>query len=337
MNQPEHPIAAPMALACLPQTVERPWGGTRLAGRGNAWSAPRIGESWETSGLQGHVTRFRDGRWADLAAMLADPSDPLRLRGGAFPLLFKLIDAAENLSIQVHPAEATCDGAAKTEAWIVLEATEGAFLYAGVREELGREDLVARVASGDLSLLDRIEVRAGDVVLIPGGTIHAITAGLLVAEIQQSSDTTWRIWDWDRRDAHGATRTLHVAQATRDVDPVPRPGLRIVPLPDGLGGEFLVACPCFVARRHRSPQRIEARSGWTLLFQAGKTGRMDRGIGLEPFEFGQTLLLPHGASVRIEGEVLEFWVADLQAEVMEPLLACGHSEASIRALGAGTW
>lgn len=270
--------------------------------------------------------------------MLRDLSDPLELAGKPFPLLLKLIDASENLSIQLHPCVVTPEGAPKTEAWVVLDAPEGAFLYAGVREMLGRVELVERIGRGDLSVLEKIPVKTGDVVFIPGGTLHAITAGLLIAEIQQSSDTTWRVWDWNRRDAQGNGRTLHLRQAIRDVDPRPRAGLLTMPLRDGAGREMLLACPFFAGRRHPELSRIEAQGSWRILLQVGQGGTLTDGNGERRFERGDTMLLPRGASATVQGgSVLEFWVADLEREVLAPLLAAGHSEAQIRALGAGTW
>jgi len=310
----------------------------RLGEWGRDTAAGRIGESWELSGLPGSCTRFGAGPWPDLDAMARDPSDPLDLGGKPFPLLLKLIDAAENLSIQLHPCVATPEGAPKTEAWVVLDAPEGAFLYAGVREMLGRVTLVERIGKGDLSMLEKIPVKTGDVVFIPGGTLHAITAGLLIAEIQQSSDTTWRVWDWNRRDAEGNGRTLHLRQAIRDVDPTPRPGLLTTPLTDDLGREVFVACPCFAGRRHPAVSRIEAEGSWRILLQVGQDGMLADAAGERGFARGDAVLLPRGASVDVRGgSVLEFWVADLERDVLAPLLAAGHGQAQIRALGAGTW
>jgi len=326
------------ALPCLPQSVARPWGGVRLREWGRDVDAGCIGESWELSGLPGSCTRFGSGSWPDLEAMLRDPSDPLNLGGKPFPLLLKLIDAADNLSIQLHPCVVTPEGAPKTEAWVVLDAPEGAFLYAGVRERLGRVELIERIGKGDLSVLEKIPVKTGDVVFIPGGTLHAITSGLLIAEIQQSSDTTWRVWDWNRRDAQGNGRTLHLRQAIRDVDPCPRPGLLTEPLRDGQGREVLVACPFFTGRRHPATSRIEAEGSWRILLQVGQEGILTDGNGERRFVRGDVVLLPRGASATVQGgSVLEFWVADLEREVLAPLLEAGHAQARIRALGAGTW
>ncbi|MEN9353624.1 MAG: hypothetical protein RL318_949 [Fibrobacterota bacterium] len=339
MKMIDSPLSMTSVLRCLPHLVERPWGGERLQGWGRECRGRKIGESWELCGLEGSSTAFSEGAWPTLRDMACDPSDPLELHGDAFPLLLKLIDADEPLSIQLHPCCETVDGLPKTEAWIVLEAPEGAFLYAGIRQELPARELIERVASGDLSVLEQVTVKAGDVVFIPGGTLHAITAGLVIAEIQQSSDTTWRVWDWGRRDAQGNGRTLHIPQAIRDVDPTPRSGLLTKPLADHDGCEYLVACPSFAARRHVGSVQIVAATGWRILLQVGDHGLMTQADGkAEVFARGQTLLLPKGAEVNVEGgSVLEFWVPDLEADVRMPLLAAGHDDLAIRALGAGTW
>jgi mannose-6-phosphate isomerase len=338
MTHAKLPTSNLSALPCTPLLVERPWGGTRLQAWGRDCAGRKVGESWEVCGLPGFQTPFGVGGWADLGALAGDAADPLELGGKEFPLLLKLIDAAENLSIQLHPYVVTPEGAPKTEAWVILDAQEGASLYAGVRERMGRVELIERVGKGDLSVLEQIPVKTGDVVFIPGGTLHAITAGLLIAEIQQSSDTTWRVWDWNRKDAQGNGRTLHLRQAIRDVDPVPRAGLLTTPLADGQGREFLVACPSFTACRHQENAHIEADSSWRILLQVGEGGLLSDATGTRDFGRGQTLLLPRGCVANtMGGQVLEFWVADLEREVLEPLLQAGHPQSAIRALGAGTW
>lgn len=338
MTQIASPARTVSALPCLPLLVERPWGGSRLEAWGRDCAGRRIGESWEVCGLSGSQTSFASGEWADLGELSRDPADPLELGGKDFPLLLKLIDAQENLSIQLHPCVVTPEGAPKTEAWMILDAPEGAFLYAGVREMLGRVELIERIGKGDLSVLETIPVKTGDVVFIPGGTLHAITAGLLIAEIQQSSDTTWRIWDWNRKDAQGNGRTLHLRQAIRDVDPRPNPALRTTPLADAQGRSTLVACEHFAARRHPSVSRVVADAGWRILLQVGHEGTIEGCCGVKEFPRGRTLLLPRGKAVELRGgDVLEFWVPDLENDILLPLLAAGHDEAVIRSLGAGTW
>jgi mannose-6-phosphate isomerase len=156
-------------------------------------------------------------------------------KDGRFPLLVKYIDAAENLSVQVHPDDESAPripGAeAKTEAWYVVDARPGSRLYAGLRPEVSAREF-ERVADGPgvVETLLAWEVRPGDCLLVPGGTVHAISAGITILEVQQNSDTTFRLWDWGR-----AGRATHVEQALRCIrfgDP-PRGPIRPRWFPEG--------------------------------------------------------------------------------------------------------
>lgn len=134
----------------------------------------------------------------------------------AFPLLFKFLDACRNLSVQVHPDDARAarlmpPDRGKTEAWYVVDAEPGSRIYAGLAPGVGQADLAAAIRAGTCAdVLHSFEARSGDCIFIPAGTVHAIGAGLLVAEIQQSSDVTYRLFDWNRTGPDGKPRPLHV-------------------------------------------------------------------------------------------------------------------------------
>ena len=136
-----------------------------------------------------------------------------------FPLLFKFLDAQRDLSVQVHPndeqaAELDPPDLGKTEAWVILDAQPGSMLYAGLRPGIDRDELAQRIRQGETtSCLHRIEARVGDCLFVPAGIVHALGAGIVIAEIQQASDTTYRLYDWDRVGADGKPRQLHVEQA----------------------------------------------------------------------------------------------------------------------------
>ncbi|MEY3206201.1 MAG: putative mannose-6-phosphate isomerase GmuF [Planctomycetota bacterium] len=153
----------------------------------------------------GSLVRERAG---DLLGGLAAPP--------AFPLLFKFLDAQRDLSVQVHPDDAraarlTPPDLGKTEAWYVVDAAAGSRIYAGLRENVGRAELEAAIRAGRCAeVLHSFEPRVGDCVFIPAGTVHAIGAGLLVAEIQQASDVTYRLFDWNRTGPDGRPRPLHI-------------------------------------------------------------------------------------------------------------------------------
>jgi mannose-6-phosphate isomerase len=135
---------------------------------------------------------------------------------GPFPLLFKFLDAHKVLSVQVHPddsaaAQRTPPDRGKTEAWYVVEAEPGSQIYAGLKPDVNRDDLAAAIAAGHCEdVLHTIEPSVGDCIFIPAGTVHAIGAGLVIAEIQQSSDVTYRLFDWNRVGADGKPRPLHL-------------------------------------------------------------------------------------------------------------------------------
>lgn len=222
-------LADPGPLLFEPILKHRAWGGHALAAMGKRPTGgvhPPFGESWELADLpltiEGGRSIVRQGPWAgqslrkvinterDTILGLARPA-----QDGGFPLLVKFLDAAENLSIQVHPDAAYArrhPGAlVKSEAWIVLQAAPGAVVYRGIDPALSRDD-VAQLLDEDrvLEALLKVPVRAGDCVRLPSGLCHALGAGIVAAEVQTPSDTTFRLWDWGR---HDPKRPLHRTEA----------------------------------------------------------------------------------------------------------------------------
>jgi len=197
------------------------WGGRALERKpGFALPAGKIGETWEVVDRASENSVVAAGELAGTTlGELMQRHAPEILgqvpagKQGRFPLLVKYIDACENLSVQVHPDDESArrvPGAeAKTEAWYVVDAQPGAKLYAGLRPEVTAREF-ERVADGPgvVERLSAWDVRAGDCLLVPGGTVHAISAGVTILEVQQNSDTTYRLWDWGR-----PGRETHVAQA----------------------------------------------------------------------------------------------------------------------------
>jgi mannose-6-phosphate isomerase len=199
------------------------WGGGRLAQvYGRTDTPPVCAESWEISDRLEGMSVVRNGPLAGIP--LAVLSDDCRADlygthspGPAFPLLIKLIDAKANLSVQVHPddqSSARFGGEPKTEMWYVLDAQPGSRIYAGMREPTTPEAFLAAVREGRAEeLLHVIEPEAGTAIYVPGGRVHAIGAGCLLLEVQQNSNTTYRIYDWNRVDSAGKPRELHLEQA----------------------------------------------------------------------------------------------------------------------------
>lgn len=203
------------------------WGGDRICEyKGIPQPEPRIGESWEISAVPGHESVVAEGPYKgktlpDLIARFGEQllgKKVMAATDGKFPLLIKIIDANDNLSVQVHPddelAKARHNSLGKTEMWYIIRTAPGARIYAGLNTPMTPDDYVRRVENGTFAeTIASYESAPGDVFFIPAGRVHAIGAGNLLAEIQQSSDITYRIYDYDRRDAQGNPRQLHTAEA----------------------------------------------------------------------------------------------------------------------------
>lgn len=217
MNSPLYP------LLFVPIFKDRIWGGEKLHTHLNK-NIPNAttGESWELSSVAGDVSLVQNGNFQgkSLTQLVDEFPEAIlgkkvyRNFGKQFPLLFKFLDAKEDLSIQLHPndilAKQRHNSFGKTEMWYVVHAEKDARLIVGFKEDSTPEQYLKHVQEKSLlDILDTIPVQKGDVFLLETGTIHAIGAGVLIAEIQQTSDITYRIYDFDRRDEHGNLRELH--------------------------------------------------------------------------------------------------------------------------------
>ncbi len=263
-------------LVFQPVYQERVWGGRKL----NEWLKRRLpndqpfGESWEMVDRPEAQTVVREGSFAGLTLGELWQHQRAEIFGSGavgerFPLLLKILDATKDLSIQVHPpAEAAeaLGGEAKTEMWYVAHAMPGAKLYAGLKSGVTREDFEATIRDGgDLAAkIHEIEVKTGDCLFIPSGRIHAIGAGLLIYEIQQNSDTTYRVFDWNRKGLDGKPRQLHIDESLASIDFGDiEPGV-INPGNPGDSGELLVGCKHFNVEKwtlERGESRIAGGNG----------------------------------------------------------------------------
>lgn len=275
------------------------WGGTRLKEEFFKPYTGIVAETWELSVhpdgpsiITGSGTSY-DGK--PLAEYLA--AEPQALgQAGELPILIKLIDAAKDLSIQVHPDNEYAleheHQFGKTECWYVLDAAPDAFLYYGVNRPLSRAEL--RQAIEDNTLLDvlrRVPVQKGDFFFIPAGTIHAIGAGLLIAEIQQSSNVTYRVYDFNRKDANGKTRELHVEQAiaVADLNPAKE---------DFDFGGHLCQCPYFTVDKiivrnplHYNPQNYQGRASFHSLLILDGVGTLTDGSASYSLQKGDSFFV----------------------------------------------
>lgn len=254
-NLPLADLAHPIRFA--PLYMERVWGGRKFAtlyGR-TLPDGPPIGESWElvdrpeaqsvvASGpLAGHRLHELWTRCRRTVFGLDDESD-----GSRFPLLFKLLDASDTLSLQVHPPVEMAEelgGEPKTEMWYVAQAEPSARIYAGLRRGATRETFERSLAEGHAAdLIHSFSSAEGDAIFIPSGRIHAIGAGNVIVEIMQNSDTTYRVFDWNRVGLDGRPRKLHVEESLRSVH-----FDDYEPAPVQAEGETLVSCPFFHVER----------------------------------------------------------------------------------------
>ena len=210
---------------------ERVWGGRELE---HLYAKPLppgkpIGESWEISDRLGDASVIANGplagktlRWLmeNHAAEILGDAKPAA--GGRFPLLCKILDAREKLSLQVHPPAAKAKeltGEPKTEMWFIADAAPDASLYVGLKRGVTREEFERKISDGSVAdCFHRLPVRAGDAMFLPSGRVHAIGAGLVIFEIQQNSDTTYRVFDWNRVGLDGKPRELHVPQSLASID-----------------------------------------------------------------------------------------------------------------------
>ena len=292
------------------------WGGDKLVTfkRLPACEEP-IGESWELSPMPGRESVVADGD--DAGMTLTDlvrrygadlvGEDVYRRYGDQFPLLIKFIDAKRDLSIQVHPDDAMalrrhgCKG--KTEMWYILEAEEGALIHTGFNRDLSAEEYDRRVGDGTiLEVINAAVPQAGDVFFIPAGEIHAIGAGNLLVEIQEPSDITYRVWDYNRRDADGNLRELHTAQARESLSYEALNGHVDYTSSDGPGITPLVSCPEFEVKRLDivDAYRLEWPSPHSFVAMMCLDGvTMLHVEGMQPVELrqGETALIPAVAQV----------------------------------------
>ena len=291
------------------------WGGRRLERYlGKPLPAEgTFGEAWVLSAQSLHVSRVAEGplQGVPLTELWASYADELvgRLHAAPpqFPLLLKFLDCRELLSIQVHPddriAGQLCPGElGKTEAWVVIEAEPDARIYAGLRRGTTQSDLERHLDAGTLAeCLHSFVPEKGQCILLRAGTVHAAGGGVLMAEVQQSSDATFRLFDWNRPGPEGKPRALHRQEALASIDwsagPVrPVAGSPISGLPGGNRGERLVACPYFWIDRFRLAAPLdlpypERLSIWMVLEGAAELSSAASGYRRR-FSAGETVLAP---------------------------------------------
>jgi mannose-6-phosphate isomerase len=288
---------------------ERVWGGRRLQELYQKQLPPGVpvGESWEITDRPGDVSRIANGRLAgrDLRWLLENHREEVmgsaKLYQGKFPLLIKILDAREKLSLQVHPpAEIAADlgGEPKTELWYIAEAEKGSALYVGLRKGCTRADFEQKTADGTVEeCFHRVAVHGGDTMFLPSGRVHAIGDGLVIFEIQQNSDTTYRVYDWNRKGLDGKPRALHIRESLKSIqfnDFEPEL-VRPEPVGDGTPRVRLVTNPVFrVESVALSPGEVLPLAPAEMQIVAVVFGRLSVESSAEPVgvSAGQFCLVP---------------------------------------------
>ena len=281
----------------------RVWGGRTLEDvyARKLPDAQPYGEAWEISDRSGEQSIVNEGELAgtslhDLWTQQREQLFGSGLSGEHFPLLIKILDARDDLSIQVHPPAHVAPqlgGEPKTEMWYIADASPGAKLYIGLKDGVSREEFEASIAAGTVDqVVHAVEPKAGQSIFIPPGRLHAIGAGLLIYEIQQNSDTTYRVFDWNRVGLNGKPRDLHVAESMACIDFEDfEPGM------DQPEGNTLARCEHFVVDQLKLQEGAAMANPDPDRFSivAVVEGEVRSANG-RTFAPGDFLLLPRGAS-----------------------------------------
>ncbi len=290
------------------------WGGTRLKSEfGKKTLTEKVAESWELSCHEAGLSRIKNGPekgkpLKDYIKEHGKGSIGDKAPSAELPLLVKLIDAHDNLSLQVHPdddyARSVENSRGKTEMWYIVDAEPGAELIYGLKEKMSREEFAAALEKGNILHFCRsIPVKKGDVFFIPAGTLHAIGKGLLIAEIQQSCDLTYRVYDYNRLGNDGKPRKLHIGKAISVTT--------LAPLP-------LAAQPQKISIFADYECRLLQKCPYFTVFSFGLFGNCDLNAGLDSFHSllclkGQLALTAKGESMLIEKGESVFLPAGLGA------------------------
>ncbi|UKK51729.1 class I mannose-6-phosphate isomerase [Prevotella sp. E13-17] len=303
----------------LKQTL---WGGEKITAFKHLDSTlENVGESWEISGVKDNETIVANGteKGKSLNQLVREQKGALvgqenyERFGDEFPLLIKFIDARQDLSIQVHPTDEIAHrqgkSRGKTEMWVALESDKGAQLYNGLKQQITPEQYKEMVENDTITdALARYEVSEGDVFFIPAGRIHAIGAGCFVAEIQQTSDVTYRIYDFKRKDKNGNYRELHTKEAAESIDYTVLPNYRTEYQLEKNVPQQVVQCPYFTTAIYDldEPMMLDYSEldSFVILIGLKGEGTLTADGKTVSLNAGETVLIPATAKeVKVEGTV----------------------------------
>jgi mannose-6-phosphate isomerase len=330
-----------------PVYVDKIWGGNKLCTQYNReLLSNKVGESWEISAQENGLSYVENGpQQGKTIQMMVDEWGEALLgtivQQKQFPLLVKIIDAQDVLSVQVHPnaqAVARYGGATKTEMWVVLHAEPGAALYCGLTEGTDESILRQAIEAGECEkYLNKIEVKAGDSVFIPVGTVHAIGAGLLLYEIQETSDTTYRLYDWNRVGDDGKPRQLHLEESFATIDYQASQSLinGLTIKTNDYERTILVSCPYFTCEKVKITQGAE----WETTQESFEVLTITKGDAVLYYgthqlvvEQGRSVLIPAALGKYVivgDVEYLRGYIADREKRVLQPLIDQGYEKENI--------
>ncbi|UGU16977.1 class I mannose-6-phosphate isomerase [Sinomicrobium kalidii] len=299
----------------VPILKERLWGGTKLKDvLGKDIDSDITGESWELSAVKGDVSVVANGAYKgrglqelidEYGAGLLGESVAERF-GTEFPILIKFIDAKQDLSIQLHPddelARKRHNSFGKTEMWYIMQADEGSELIVGFNKNVSREEYTGSLEKNTLTdLLNYEKVKEGDTFFINTGKVHAIGAGILLAEIQQTSDITYRIYDFNRKDKDGNTRELHTELALDAIDYEKKDDFKVRYTREKNVPNTMVECPYFTTNymdvEGHLEHRIAARDSFSIYMCVDGEAEIAVEEEKEKIRKGETILIPAGTDI----------------------------------------
>jgi mannose-6-phosphate isomerase len=288
---------------------DRLWGGDKLKGLFNKPSETETtGESWELSAVKGDVSTVSNGSLKGISLKDLINEQPEAFLGNSvvnrfgkeFPILIKFIDAKQDLSIQLHPndklAKKRHNSFGKTEMWYIMDADPGANLIVGFNKNVEKEEYKASLKNDSLlDLLNYEEVKEGDTFFINTGKIHAIGAGVLLAEIQQTSDVTYRVFDFNRKDKNGSLRELHTDLALDAIDYTRKDDFKVAYNNDKNTINTMVDCPYFktniIDLDKDFNQDIAERDSFTIYMCVSGSATIENDFGSTSIEKGETVLI----------------------------------------------
>lgn len=339
-----------------PVFLEKIWGGDAHLKKLGKHVDPdaKVGESWEVSGEEPYQSTICSGAYKGMPLgdfCERDGRDFLGNCGStSFPLLYKFIDANDKLSVQVHPDDIQTVNnnwgvRGKTECWYVIDAQNGATIITGIKKDITRDTMRTAITDGTFkSMLQEETVQAGDLFFIPSGTIHAIMAGSLIYEVQESSDITFRVYDWDRVDNNGKPRDLHIDKAIMVSDCIAHGSARINPVifeHDGYTRSIRVICRYFALEEFNLTKGASAviseKKSFSVITTVKGAVTIQSNNCMLRLDHGESSCIPSMSICTIiakdKSTVLVSSVPDIYNEYIIPLRKNGISDNAIVALG----